>query len=129
MVSKTQGSRDRMSTLPPNACRSPVDSRKTLMRRLVGIEGDWVAVPGEARVEKIPKVGKLATIGAGDGGVVRHVLDTGVANTVPRYCAGLCQRVAFRGCVYQWAWRSWHQSPLGPGVHCQLGCSHAGPST
>lgn len=37
-------------------CRSPDDPRALLVRRLIGVEGDWVAIPGESRVEKIPKV-------------------------------------------------------------------------
>ena len=37
-------------------CRSPNDPSVTLIRRLIGMEGDWVAIPGEARIEKLPKV-------------------------------------------------------------------------
>ena len=36
-------------------CRSPEEPRKVLIKRLVGVEGDWVTVPGDTKVEKIPK--------------------------------------------------------------------------
>ena len=44
-------------THPPHSLprRSPTEPRRVLVQRLIGLEGDWVAVPGSAKVERIPK--------------------------------------------------------------------------
>lgn len=36
--------------------RSPEHPRKLLTKRLIGLEGDWVAVPGEVAIHRIEKV-------------------------------------------------------------------------
>ena len=38
------------------ACRSPEHPSKLLTKRLIGLEGDWVAVPGEVSIHRIEKV-------------------------------------------------------------------------
>ena len=36
--------------------RSPDNPKKLLIKRLLALEGDWIAVPGEVDIHKIPKV-------------------------------------------------------------------------
>lgn len=38
------------------ACRSPENPKKLMVKRLLALEGDWVAVPGEVDIHKIPSV-------------------------------------------------------------------------
>ncbi len=38
------------------ACRSPENPKKLIVKRLLALEGDWVAVPGEVDIHKIPTV-------------------------------------------------------------------------
>lgn len=35
--------------------RSPAEPRRLLIKRLIGLEGDWVALPGSTKVERVPK--------------------------------------------------------------------------
>jgi inner membrane protease subunit 2 len=36
-------------------CRSPVDHRIRLVKRLIGMPGDWISVPETAEIRKVPE--------------------------------------------------------------------------
>ncbi len=38
------------------ACRSPASPETILIKRLLALEGDWVALPDRVDIEKIPQV-------------------------------------------------------------------------
>lgn len=39
--------------------RSPENPKKFLVKRLLALEGDWITVPGEVDIHKIPVVSNL----------------------------------------------------------------------
>ena len=40
--------------------RSPDNPKKLLIKRLLALEGDWITVPGEAEIRKIPQVSEVS---------------------------------------------------------------------
>lgn len=44
-----------LCTPSPFISRSPTDPSRLWCKRIIGLEGDWVAMPGSNKVEKLPK--------------------------------------------------------------------------
>ncbi len=36
-------------------CSSPTHPNETLIKRIIGLEGDWISIPNSSKIERIPK--------------------------------------------------------------------------